>query len=329
MRLTIVSPFDAHLHLREGDMLKTTTRLAAQMFAGAVVMPNLSAPIDTFEAMERYRTQIQALSRDFEPIVALFLNEKTEGEIKKHADRAFVVKLYPSGVTTNAFGGVVSLDEYGALFGLMEERGDMLLVHGETNGEALVREEEFAPIYERLAKTYPKLKIVMEHISTEVLANLLDKRKNLYATITLHHLLFTLDDLLGGRLNPHLFCKPIVKTAADRAALRRLAFSAHEKVMFGSDSAPHYRGDKECASAAAGIFSAPVLLPELTRLFVEHSSVERLQCFVSQNAQRVYNLSLPQKKVTIEDVPQTVEIECGGIVPMLAGELLAYRVAED
>jgi dihydroorotase len=310
-------------------MLKTTTRFATRMFAGAVVMPNLSKPIDTFEAMERYKAQIQELSRDFEPIVALFLNEKTEEEIKRHGDRAFTVKLYPRGVTTNSAGGAVSLDEYGALFGLMEERGDALLVHGETDGEVLLREGEFAPIYERLAKTYPKLKIVMEHISTEVLANLLDRHKNLYATITLHHLLFTLDDLLGGRLNPHLFCKPIVKTAADRAALRRLAFSAHEKTMFGSDSAPHYRGCKERAGAAAGVFSAPVLLPELTRLFMEHSSAGCLRRFVGQNAKRIYNLNLPHKTVTIEDAPQTVENECDGVVPMLFGKRLAYRVAAD
>ena len=27
----------------------------------------------------------------------------------------------------------------------------------------------------------------------------------------LHHLLITLDDVAGGMLNPHLFCKPIAK----------------------------------------------------------------------------------------------------------------------
>ena len=35
--------------------------------------------------------------------------------------------------------------------------------------------------------------------------NCFDKYSNLYATVTLHHLLITLDDVAGGMLDPHLF----------------------------------------------------------------------------------------------------------------------------
>jgi dihydroorotase len=58
------------------------------------------------------------------------------------------------------------------------------------------REKNFIPIYEMLAKTYKNLKIIMEHITTKDLAEFLDKYNNVYATITLHHLLITLDNVI-------------------------------------------------------------------------------------------------------------------------------------
>lgn len=36
--------------------------------------------------------------------------------------------------------------------------------------------------------------------------------------------------------------------------------------MFGSDSAPHPKDTKECCGCAAGVFSAPVILPVLVEL---------------------------------------------------------------
>lgn len=51
----------------------------------------------------------------------------------------------------------------------------------------------------------------MEHITTAAAVQLLDEFENLAATVTLQHLLITLDDVAGGMLRPHLFCKPIAK----------------------------------------------------------------------------------------------------------------------
>lgn len=59
----------------------------------------------------------------------------------------------------------------------------------------------------------------MEHITTVDAIALLDKYEHLYATVTLYHLIITFDDLAGGLLRPHLFCKPIAKRSEDRAAL--------------------------------------------------------------------------------------------------------------
>lgn len=90
---------------------------------------------------------------------------------------------------------------------LLEELDIPLLVHGETNGFVMDREREFLRVYQWLAETFPRLRIVMEHITTAEAA-LLDRYENLAATVTLHHLMITLDDVAGGLLQPDLFCKP-------------------------------------------------------------------------------------------------------------------------
>ncbi|MDR2638754.1 MAG: dihydroorotase [Helicobacteraceae bacterium] len=325
MEIKLVSPFDAHLHLRDGDLLKTAAPISARAFAGAIAMPNLTPPIASLEAANAYKARILAhCGEPFELVAAIYL---TPALAARDLEGVKIVKLYPIGVTTGAESGVTDIDRYDRLFGAMSDRGAILSVHGETNGEVLAREAQFAPIYENLAKRYPRLKIVMEHISSIALVNLLDRYENLFATITLHHLLYTLDDLLGGRLNPHLFCKPIVKTAADRGALRKLAFAAHPKVSFGSDSAPHLRAAKEGASGAAGVFSAPVLLPALAELFEAHSALGALQAFVSDNARRIYGVAPAEKIVTLIKRPTIVPDEIGGVVPLLAGETIAWSLA--
>ncbi|GHS85792.1 dihydroorotase [Campylobacterota bacterium] len=329
MQIKLVSPFDAHLHLRDGAMLAATVPASSRDFAGAIVMPNLTPPITVAAQAEDYAARITAHSAgDFEPFVSLFLDENiTADELAKSAKTPKQVKLYPSGITTNSENGVKTLHsaKLDALFDQMSERGVALSIHGETNGFVLEREAEFAEIYETLARKHPKLVIIMEHISTAKLAQLLDKYENLYATITLHHLLFTLDDLLGGKLNPHLFCKPIVKTPRDREALRTLTFSAHPKVAFGSDSAPHLRSDKESNGAAGGIFSAAYALPMLAELFAAHDALDNLQPFVNERAQAIYKLDLPHKEVILTDQPQQIAREIGGVVPMCAGKTIGWK----
>jgi dihydroorotase len=199
-------------------------------------------------------------------------------------------------------------------------------VHGETNGFVMDREAEFVSIYERLATAFPKLTIIMEHITTKESVAVLDRFENLYATITVHHLLITLDDVAGGMLQPHLFCKPIAKRPEDRDALLRVALSAHPKVMFGSDSAPHPRHAKEACGCAAGVFTAPIALQLLAELFEKQDALDKLQAFVSDNAQKIYNINVPSKTVTLEKKSFTVPAEYNGVVPMYAGEKLTYSI---
>jgi dihydroorotase len=208
----------------------------------------------------------------------------------------------------------------------MSELGLPLCVHGETDGFVMDREAEFMSIYELIATNFPKLKIIMEHITTAAAVEMLDKYENLYATITVHHLLLTLDDVVGGMMQPHLFCKPIAKRPEDLDALLTVALSAHPKVMFGSDSAPHPQHKKEACGCAAGVFTAPIALQLLCEIFDQYGKLDNLQSFVSDNAQRIYGICPEFKEVTLENRPFVVPANYGGVVPMYAGETINWAI---
>ena len=329
--ITLHSPLDMHLHLRDGDMLKTVAPLSSKDFAGGVIMPNLVPPITTIEDVKAYEKRIKEVigNDDFEPFMTLFFKSDYDYDFLKEAKKYIKsIKLYPAGITTNSEGGVSSIDteELRETLEAMSELEVPLCIHGESNGFVMDREKEFVPVYEKLAKAFPKLKIIMEHITTKESVKALQKYDNLYATITLHHLLITLDDVAGGLLRPHLFCKPIAKRPEDRKALLEIALSGDKKVMFGSDSAPHPKSSKEAPGCAAGVFSAPIILPKLVELFELHDKLDNLQAFVNDNAQEIYNLTPIKKEITLVKEEWEVPSDYNGVVPMFAGEKMKWRV---
>ena len=330
-QVIVNSPLDMHLHFREGAMAQTVVPLSSATFAGGVVMPNLVPAVNNWERLTTYHQEITSLIGDdiFEPYMTVFFKPYSYSELEKFKPHILGVKLYPAGVTTNSDGGVAAIEGVEATIKHLEELEIPLLVHGEThNGFVLDREKLFLPIFERLAQNFPRLKIVMEHITTAAAVATLDRYENLYATVTLHHLIITLDDLAGGLLRPHLFCKPIAKRPEDREALLNAALNAHPKLMFGSDSAPHPIDKKEACGCAAGIFTAPIALPCLVELFAQHQKLDCLQAFVSDNARRIYGVNPPAKSVILEPIPTKVPPMYGEVVPMFAGRELSWSVTK-
>lgn len=328
------APLDMHLHLRDGEMLENIAKCSAKTFSGAIIMPNLVPPVSTKEEVIAYKNRIIAAIGDetFTPYMTLFFKPSYDKTfLTSVRDEITAIKLYPAGITTNSEGGVSGFDveELRPALEAMSELNIPLCVHGETNGFVMDREAEFASIYERLATAFPKLTIIMEHITTKTSVELLDKYENLYATITIHHLLITLDDVAGGMLKPHLFCKPIAKRPEDRDALLKVALEAHPKVMFGSDSAPHPKHAKEACGCAAGVFTSPIALQLLADLFdTNGASQKNLQAFVSDNAQKIYNIAVPKKVITLEKKTFMVPSDYNGVVPMYADEEIAYSISK-
>lgn len=333
----INKPLDMHLHLRDGDMLKLVAPLTSKTFSGALIMPNLVPPVTTKQALLEYKDRIIKACNDdnFTPFMTLFFQNNYSFEFLNDVkDEIIGIKLYPAGITTNSQTGVSSMDieNLRPTLESMSKLGIPLCIHGETNGFVMDREKEFMPIYESIALAFPDLKIIMEHITTKEAVDLLDKYDNLFATVTLHHLLITLDDVAGGMLAPHLFCKPIAKRPEDRTALLNAALNGHKKLMFGSDSAPHPKHKKECCGCAAGVFTAPIALQVLVELFEKHNALDKLNDFISNNAQRIYNLNLQTKEIKLikKDfvVPEIYEYKNEKVVPMYAGEKLCWSLEE-
>jgi len=344
---TLLMPLDMHLHLRDGQMLENIADLSAYSFSGAIIMPNLVPPVSTKEELIAYKQRIkQAIGMDaadedefediedfsddggFEPYMTLFYKNYDEEFLTDVAEEITAIKLYPAGITTNSEGGVKNFDieEMRPTLEAMARMNIPLCVHGETDGFVMDREAEFMNIYDELATNFPDLKIIMEHITTKAAVDMLDKHANLYATITVHHLLITLDDVAGGMLKPHLFCKPIAKRPEDKAALLKVALEAHPKVMFGSDSAPHPQDKKESCGCAAGVFTAPIALQLLCEIFEKNGKLENLQSFISDNAQSIYGICPEFKEITLVQDGFKVPENYKGVVPMYAGETIGWSI---
>jgi len=332
--ITLNNPLDMHLHLRDGDMLNLVAPLTSSTFSSAIIMPNLVPPVSTKEDVIAYKNRILDTTKDdnFTPMMTLFFKPYTKEFLESIKDEISAIKLYPAGITTNSEGGVESIDTVALAptLNAMAELNIPLCVHGETNGFVMDREKEFMGIYESLAIAFPKLKIIMEHITTKDAVEMLDRYDNLHATITLHHLLITLDDVAGGMLQPHLFCKPIAKRYEDREALVKVALEAHPKVMFGSDSAPHPKHAKENCGCAAGVFTSPIALQVLAELFDNNNKLDNLQKFVSDNACKIYNIPSNNSQITLVKkdftVPSIYKTSKEEVVPMYSGETIKWSI---
>ena len=76
--ITITRPDDWHVHLRDGEVLKTVVLHTAAEFGRAIVMPNLKPPVTTAAQAAAYKARIQAVipkGVNFEPIMTLYLTD--------------------------------------------------------------------------------------------------------------------------------------------------------------------------------------------------------------------------------------------------------------
>jgi dihydroorotase len=139
--------------------------------------------------------------------------------------------------------------------------------------------------------------------------------------------------MLVGGIRPHLYCLPILKTEADRRALRRAATSGSPSFFLGTDSAPHAVSAKECACGCAGCFTAPAALELYARVFEEEGALDRLEAFASLNGPRFYGLAPNEERVTLArepwSVPDEVPVagEARAVRPFMAGEVVEWQLA--
>ncbi len=335
MTTKIVIPLgdDMHCHLRTGKLLQSVANFTAWSFGRAVIMPNTAPPIDGATRVKQYRTEIMESAPSwFEPLMTIQLDSSTTPENVKLARQLGAVagKVYPQGVTTNSENGVTNFKALYPVFEAMQKLGMLVLFHGEDPDKKITcldRERIFLSTLYGIATDFPKLKIVLEHITTKDAVEMVKQLPNVAATITVHHLMLTIDDVVGGLLMPHNFCKPIAKMPEDKEALLKAATSGDPQIFFGSDSAPHLREKKECNCGCAGVFSAPVALPLLVQIFEEQGCLEKLNDFIGGFGADWYGIPRSTETIELGKKDWIVPTEYDGIVPFMAGKTLRWQIA--
>ncbi|GGI87286.1 dihydroorotase [Legionella impletisoli] len=339
--LEITRPDDWHVHFRDEKVLEQTVSATALHFKRALVMPNLKPPLTTIKALLSYRERILAANKTqtFIPYMTFYLNEEVNlEELQQTKTNPYILgaKLYPAGATTNAEAGAKSIKALYSHFEIMQENDLVLQIHGEvTEGDIFDREAQFIEIYLKpLLKHFPKLRMVLEHISTSTAVEFVSNApETVAATITPHHLMFNRNRLLAGGIRPHYYCLPILKSHKDQTALQQAAISGNPKFFAGTDSAPHARSHKESACGCAGIYSAPYALAMYTEVFDQLEALTMLNAFMSQFGARFYHLPPNQELIELQHkrqvIPETLPFGNDVIIPVLAGESLSWSVYGD
>jgi len=352
MAISIQSPADFHVHLRQGNLSTlVTNHVRKGGFHLAYVMPNLQPPITTTDQALAYKRSLQSIDPSIEYLMTLYLSPTlSPTEIYKAKQAGIVgVKSYPRGVTTNSDGGIESYEMYYPVFEAMQEVGMVLNLHGEvpsdpaTNTHILNAEPSFLPHLQSLHTAFPKLRIVLEHATTRAAITLVKSLGDTVGcTITAHHLALTVDDWAGQSWN---YCKPVAKFPDDREALREVIREGHPRFFLGSDSAPHPPHKKSTSTpqspCAAGIYTSPILLPLVVQLLEEFGALERVEGFASTFGRAFYGREVG---ATREGAGRVVlrKVEGEGrkvderwvlgeesVVPFWAGKELKWEIVEN
>jgi dihydroorotase len=335
--ITIRTPDDWHVHLRDGEALRLVAHHTARQFARAIVMPNLTPPLTTADAVAAYRDRIMAAlpaGSRFEPLMTLYLTDGMPAATIRDGKASGVVtaaKLYPAHATTNSAHGVTAIDQIMPALEAMAEVGMPLCVHGEVTDrdidifdrEAVFIDRTLAPLVARL----PELKVIFEHITTRQAVDfVMTSAAEIAATITPQHLHLNRNAIFDGGLRPHAYCLPVLKGEEHRLAVRAAAVSGSPKFFLGTDSAPHLREAKESSCGCAGIFNAPYALESYLQLFDEEDALDRFEGFASEHGARFYGLPLNAGTVTLARSAITVPDGIDGYVPFHVGETLTWRL---
>jgi dihydroorotase len=343
--ITITRPDDWHLHLRDGDALKAVLPDTARQFARAIIMPNLKPPVRTTEEARLYRQRIldvteTELGREvsFVPLMTLYLTDNTPpDEIPRAKASGFVhaVKYYPAGATTNSDSGVTDIRKCEAVFEAMQAAGMPLLLHGEvTDSDVDIFDREKVFIEKHLIPLtlrFPKLRIVLEHITTANAVKFVSAANdNVAATITAHHLLFNRTDIFTGGIRPHYYCLPVLKREEHRVALLKAAASGNPKFFLGTDSAPHAKHTKEAACGCAGCYTALHAMELYATAFESADALDKLEGFASFFGADFYGLPRNTTTITLEKsswhIPDELPFPGSPVVPLRAGETLEWRM---
>ena len=174
---------------------------------------------------------------------------------------------------------------------------------------------------------------MFEHISTkEAVDFVISSSSNVGATITPQHMLLDRNDLFSGGIKPHHYCLPILKRAEDRLAIIKAAISGSQKFFLGTDSAPHFKEQKESSCGCAGIYSAAYAMELYVSIFESENAIDKLENFSSKFGADFYKLPYNKSKIKLIkkqlEIPTKINIGNKELIPLFAGETLSWQLSE-
>lgn len=236
------------------------------------------------------------------------------------------------GGTTGSAHGVRNLIGRYPVFEAMQEHKIPLLGHFEAVERGVDEFDRAIVSVERdlkpLLEAFPELRVVFEHITDGRAADFVaESPREIYATVTAHHLMLNRNDMFWGGMNPVHYCKPVPKRETHRAKVRQYVTSGNRYFGAGTDSAPHDVSAKSrCCGCAAGIFTAPLAVELYTTVFDEDGALDHLGSFLSENFLHLYGLNPSTETMTIERAPLAVPERVGGVPVFKGGSEIPWRL---
>ncbi len=340
--LIMVRPDDWHLHLRDGNALKSVACYSARQVNRAIIMPNLKPPVKTTEDAMAYHQRITAaLTWErvfFVPLMTLYLTDETSPDEMRRARASGLIvacKYYPAGATTNSQDGVTNIRKIYSVLEAMQKEELVLCVHGEVTDPSVDifdREARFVQdVLIPLRRDFPELRIVLEHVTTAEGAGYVLGSNDPFtaATVTPQHLLYNRNAIFTGGLQPHWYCLPVLKSEHHRLALVQAVTSGSDRFFLGTDSAPHAAHLKEHAGGHAGCFTALSALELYAEVFEAAGALDRFEAFASFHGPDFYRLPRNQGEVQLVRNPWTLptDIAFGDtrLKPLRAGQEIPWK----
>lgn len=355
-RIVMRAPDNWHAHFRQDRLMEylIPVFLDSGWRHRIVAEPNTVPPILTGKAALEYAGNIRERARLYgegqtlEPVITIQITEATTAQMVREAFAlgVRVAKVYPRYVTTHSHNGVVDYSKIYPALAVADELGMVVQFHPEHPSYDVIgrlKESAFRRILDGIRATFPSLRISVEHVSSEdMVLWVMDQPTHVGASITVHHLYVTSDDLTGySERSGGLICvhdgafKPGAKDPGDRDAIRRAALSGNPRFWYGGDDAAHVRKKKECARGACGSFNTIPALSLVLSFFEKSGELERSEPFLSEFGALFYGFGLNKENATFVREEWTVPMEYlvpdlnDVIVPFFAGEKMEWKFCRN
>ena len=283
----IKNPQDIHAHLvwYTWDIASQANEVLESSFCFSRILSVPNVLLDhtkTPEEVKKYMQLVEEampMEKHTETISTLSLKPETTPETIIQAKKQWIQAIKYSLWWVPANSPKISWDignpQINEVLQCMEKEAIVLYLHSE---------RIFTSIIEKLAETYPNLKIVVEDIRTKENALLIWARRypNIYWIVTPQRLMFTTDNM----------------EKEDQITIQKLVLSWNPNVCFWSDSVPY----------SIELITHWFLDPKTIQLWIDNWLLSRswylqdlqgsLQAFISGNACNIYwNINPENKKI--------------------------------